>query len=559
MLKKTWILLLAVLLLTGSAYGTLVDVVVASHDDNDLSGTYTSGDVIHIKIVSSVIITAIDFSLQVNGNGTLAEKGTHPTERMGHHAGFSIWYPYPDQLVIDNNSISILSGAALSAITPGAEGTVDLVWNLKIVCGDPGTINVDLQLNGTSLYKNDPGDLFYSEFTEDDLGDLLIQVQGKELTVQVVGDNGTIQVNGDDDTITTEPLKITFPLGAVVQLKANPDPGYRVKSWNGAYDRKSMRNTNTVTMNKNKRVKVKFEPIPDDGIRKALLKAGKTRELQKDSFLILGTLSAAQSDILDADEVLIRVGTVDDPNIFYDAFTVNDEGYKLMGHQAGFQFKGSGELGKIKRLNVNVKSGKFVLMATDQDLAGLTSPVRLEMRFGQYQQVFSIDEDIINGRNRYIPMQYLQGVEDALRVEKQSIRINRKDDDLVSVTLKGAIALEEPLADPNYDLRSGDPNGVITISWDDAGSGGDFSETIPAPGGIITKHKINAKYSYKRPKSATDYYVTSVVFDLTKCTFNVTIKDAVLGLQDLVTFSVQFKNDRAGIFFDEVFVIDPDS
>ncbi|KPK76519.1 MAG: hypothetical protein AMJ79_06455, partial [Phycisphaerae bacterium SM23_30] len=292
-MNKACIWLLAVLTLTGSAYGTLVDVVAAGHDDNDSSGTITPGDVVHIKIVSKVIIVAIDFGLQVNGPGTLAEKGTTPGEQMAHHADFDFWYQ--SDPLIDCNSISDFSGGTfppyIALPVPGE--TVDLVWNLKVICGNPGDINVDLQLIGTSAYKNNDIEPDYSYLAEPNLGDLLIQVEqappGKELNVIVVGDNGSV-----------EPSQGTFPQGAAVPLSAIPDPNYRVKYWSGTDNNRSLLHINTVTMNKNKTVKVKFEPIPDDGIRKALFKAGKTRELQKDSLLILGTLSAGQQDILDA-------------------------------------------------------------------------------------------------------------------------------------------------------------------------------------------------------------------------------------------------------------------
>ena len=75
MIKKTWILLLLVLALNVSAYGTLVDVVIDSYDDNDLSGDITPGDEVHIKIVSSVYISIIDFGLQVTGNSVSVNVG----------------------------------------------------------------------------------------------------------------------------------------------------------------------------------------------------------------------------------------------------------------------------------------------------------------------------------------------------------------------------------------------------------------------------------------------------------------------------------------------------
>ena len=522
MIKKTWIVLLLVLALNVSTYGTLVDVVIDSYDDNDLSGTLTPGDEVHIKIVSSVYISSIGFGLQVTGNGTLAERGAALDERIAHHDDFAVWYPYPNDLVIDANSIADLSGGSFIDIPPPA----DLVWNLKIICGDPGSINVDLQLNNMSMYKNDPGDLDYSFLTEEDLGDLALEVlqapPGKVLTVEVIGGHGTV-----------DPSQGEFPEGLQVSLTAIPEAGYRVKQWIGANNRSSLLNTNTVTMTKSHKVKVKFEPIPADQVTKALFKAGKTRDAQTDSFLILGALSASQQDILNANEITVMVGTDADPGLFTDSFNVTDDGFNQLGHQAGFKFKGADA--NIKKLDVNVKSGKFSLMATGLDLSGLKSPVRLEISFGSYQGIFTIEEDVINNQNKPIPPQYLQGVEDMLNAEKTTVRTSQGTG-VVTVTIQGLISVDET------DLDLSVNNATVLITW------GDFNETIPAVAGAITAK--NNKFTYKKPNGANLHYVTNAVFDLQKSTFKITIKKTDLSNTGAVSFGVQFDNG-SGIVFDQ--------
>ena len=70
MLKKTLFLLSVMVLLAAAPVGaTVVDVINDGYDDNDSSGSITSGDVVHIKVVSSVLISSIDFSLAVTGPG----------------------------------------------------------------------------------------------------------------------------------------------------------------------------------------------------------------------------------------------------------------------------------------------------------------------------------------------------------------------------------------------------------------------------------------------------------------------------------------------------------
>jgi hypothetical protein len=72
------------------------------------------------------------------------------------------------------------------------------------------------------------------------------------LTASVVGGHGTISPTGG-----------TYPAGEVVQLMADPDPGSRVRAWNGTDDDTSTGTTNTVTMDGDRTVTVEFEPMGD--------------------------------------------------------------------------------------------------------------------------------------------------------------------------------------------------------------------------------------------------------------------------------------------------------
>ena len=73
-----------------------------------------------------------------------------------------------------------------------------------------------------------------------------------DLSTSVVGGHGTL-----------DPPSGTYIVeGTVVDLIAEPDPGYQVKAWNGTDDDGSTANTNTVTMDSDKDVTVEFEPIP---------------------------------------------------------------------------------------------------------------------------------------------------------------------------------------------------------------------------------------------------------------------------------------------------------
>jgi len=79
-----------------------------------------------------------------------------------------------------------------------------------------------------------------------------------QLSARVAGGEGSI-----------EPRRGTYPGGTVVELAATPADGYHVAGWTGTDDDASVATSNTVTMNGNRTVAVKFAPDVDcnsDGI-----------------------------------------------------------------------------------------------------------------------------------------------------------------------------------------------------------------------------------------------------------------------------------------------------
>ncbi len=75
-------------------------------------------------------------------------------------------------------------------------------------------------------------------------------VETFELTASVIGGNGTI---------TFTPASGPYYAGSIVTLTAIPNPGWRVKGWTGTFNDASTSTTNTVIMNSNKTVTVRFE------------------------------------------------------------------------------------------------------------------------------------------------------------------------------------------------------------------------------------------------------------------------------------------------------------
>jgi len=84
-----------------------------------------------------------------------------------------------------------------------------------------------------------------------DMGAYEYVVSGFSLTASVIDGNGSVS-----------PTSGTYPEGTVVALTATPNPGYRVAAWTGTDNDSLTGNDNTVTMDADKVVTVRFEIIP---------------------------------------------------------------------------------------------------------------------------------------------------------------------------------------------------------------------------------------------------------------------------------------------------------
>ncbi|MCF7957584.1 MAG: hypothetical protein K9M57_03955 [Phycisphaerae bacterium] len=436
-------------------------------------------------------LDAYDLGVTVTGPGTLIEVDGGPEDIANHQSA-----PFWSYSSIQDNSLTIAAGqffAEFGDVDLLNIPQLDLFWGLAVRCDGPGSITVDL-VQGLGDTVHD-GTLYGDE----DLGDLTITVLNDieildpvTLTTKVTKGNGQIS-----------PATADFEQGSTITLTATPDAGYRVKSWKGADDKTSRLTTNTVTLDRKKTVAVTFEPIPADFLKMAVIKAGKSRDINtiNDSVNISGTLSATQQDISDATEIAINIGTAGQPDIETILFDQDDRFIKLKNNM-GFAVKGN--KGQMTLFTFNLARGTFKLIAQGLDLTGLTSEMTLDISFGSYQHTFTPDETRINGKG-YLPAQFLANT-DFLRLEKASV--NKA---ATTLTAFGSIATQSPI-----DLTQ--PGNDLTLSW------GDQSFTIPSA-------------DFKKPSDKRNLYIArnvrqddnsqaTATFDLDKLTFKIQVKKA---------------------------------
>ena len=247
---------------------------------------------------------------------------------------------------------------------------------------------------------------------------------------------------------------------------------------------------------------VDLEPQPMT-ITRFVATAGATTN--SDSFYATGTFEP-NSTLMDSDEpVVIDLGVYQE--------SLERAGWVQLGSLNRYFY--STGTGGITLGLLDLDGGTFLLSARNIDLTGLSAPADLEIRFARYLASAQTPDSAV------IPMQFMAGYADSLRVTFGYITTHRLTDD-ESLSLRGLISAQ----DTSVELA----DYAVTIAW-----GYSFSETIGA--GSFSRIGTMQVYS----NAAAVGGISLAVFDFDRCTFLVNVNHAELNPSlGTVTFSVQF-------------------
>ncbi len=170
------------------------------------------------------------------------------------------------------------------------------------------------------------------------------------------------------------------------------------------------------------------------------------------------------------------------------------------------RFKHRGTSGGIGSFMIDFTRGTFTLKASALDLTGLRSPLRLEISCGDYHGEGEAGEGVINGPRKSSPMVLLNGVRDALRVDRLRFRPNGPEAGTAGFTAKGGLAV----ADTSVDLAAQDV---------DVGLGG-FVTTIPA--GALERVGTRNVYRYRGTSAGP---VVTALVDLDRSRFKIVVRN----------------------------------
>jgi predicted outer membrane repeat protein len=242
-------------------------------------------------------------------------------------------------------------------------------------------------------------------------------------------------------------------------------------------------------------------------VEKFIVKAGKIRDADLDSFKISGRFDAAESDLATT-QLYFQLGP------YEETVNFNADNFKKAGKKPKYTYKGT--TGALKSMKFDLTKHTFSLIAQKIDLSGFASPAPVRISVGDFDGLTMAGEDVINGSKKPAPMKLLLGQADGLRVDKFKNMVNPgANQDLLQV--QGGIAVQDTLV----DLANED----VYIYW------GTYVMHIPAGSGGFTQKGTKKSYLFKLPKGDTDPTTAMMVVDLEKCTFKLLVKSATIGQQ----------------------------
>ncbi len=253
-----------------------------------------------------------------------------------------------------------------------------------------------------------------------------------------------------------------------------------------------------------------LDSTPNLTVTKMTVKAGKTREALADSFTVMGTFDATADDFTAADTVYVNVGLYEE--------TIDGADFKQAGKKPKFTYK---DKGSITSLSLDMKKGRFKIIAKNVDLTGTSAPVEVVLVFGEYVGLGQAVEDVINAK-KYLPMQLQSGFADALRVEKAICKPG-KENNVKNLVISGSLATADEI-----DLRTAS----LLLRWGTA-------EHAVGLGEFVLKGKT--KYQYKKRPDDLDPATIVISIDPTKCTFQIVARNTLWTWQNSpVNFGLEF-------------------
>jgi hypothetical protein len=249
-------------------------------------------------------------------------------------------------------------------------------------------------------------------------------------------------------------------------------------------------------------------------------------KVNSDNISFSGTMGATVNDFNGANfvKVTIRAESAEDmaPCVF--TFPVDNKTFK----KGKFKSTITGKPSKMS-FAFDTKKTTFSFSARNVDITGLSCPVGIEIAVGGWTGTTAVNEAIVNGPKKPIPINLLMGVKDSLRVDNPKFT-------------KTSGFVTQVVASGGFSVKNINDEDMATHSF--SVTVGPQTFTIPEGGFKAGKNKFTCS-KVKLYDSSNLIGIASATFDFNKCTFTLTIKntkfavaagETVLGI-DFASFS----------------------
>jgi hypothetical protein len=142
--------------------------------------------------------------------------------------------------------------------------------------------------------------------------------------------------------------------------------------------------------------------VPTVAVKKCSVTAG--RNANSDTISFSGTMNATTGHILAASAVEVTIDSSDINSPCVLTFPINAKTFK----KGNYSYSGTAN-GVKKSFKYNLKTGKFSFAASKVNLSGLGCPLTVEIKIGDYIGTTDVNEAIVNGPKKPIPINLMRG------------------------------------------------------------------------------------------------------------------------------------------------------
>jgi hypothetical protein len=235
-----------------------------------------------------------------------------------------------------------------------------------------------------------------------------------------------------------------------------------------------------------------------------------------DTISISGSMGATADDFSGASVIEVTVNSEDMVNSCVQTFPIDEKSFK----KGKYNYARTENASKTS-FKFDTKTGKFSFTAKNVDLSGLACLLTVQIKIGDYTGEAEVNEAIVNGAKKPIPIKLMMGVKNSLRVDKLQVKRGKKtNSDQLSV--KGAFAVE----DINVNLVN--EEFVVTLG----------TQTFTLPGGSFKAGK--GKFTCSKAQ-VTEGGIAAANLNFNTSCFTLTIKSTnITASSGAVDFGVEF-------------------